>query len=93
MGAGGIPNRAINIFEGRKLDDEGEPNTRPDLYQNGKLKQSGWYGPDGKAVRNRDYFHQDSHHNHKFPHDHNWNWANNPPRDPNWVEPDYKNFN
>ena len=37
----------------------------------GTIKQKRWYGPDGRAVRDRDYNHSGE--NIEFPHDHTWN--------------------
>lgn len=57
------------------------PNTRIDLYDtNGNLIQQRWYGPDGRAIWNRDWKHSDPTHNHKFPHDHPWDWSKKIPR-------------
>lgn len=59
----------------------GPPNTRTDLYNidNPKeLLQQRWYGPDGRNLWDRDWKHNDSHHNHTFPHDHYWDWAKPP---------------
>lgn len=90
MGAGGVPSGGVAIYRDlRKLDDEGNPNSRADLYQNGRLKQSRWYGPDGRAVRNRDYFHGG---NMEFPHDHEWDWEKDPARQKDHLKPDYNNF-
>lgn len=74
MGAGGVPNRTIEIIEGRNGDlpvRGAKPNSRYDLYINGQKIQSRWYDRNGKAIRNRDFTHQDAHRNHNFPHDHN----------------------
>ncbi len=73
----------------RNLPTTGTPNSRADRYEKGQLKQQRWYGTDGRAIRNRDYFHQNAHGNHFFPHDHLWNWTSHTPRDKNFVEPDY----
>lgn len=62
MGGGGVPNGGVTIVEiseQRSLKPTGKPNSRTDLYVNGKRKQSRWYDHNGKAIRNRDYFHQD----------------------------------
>ncbi len=60
------------------LKSTGIPNSRIDLYNElGELIQRRWYGPDGKAVWNRDYKHKDNNPKkpHKFPHDHPWDWT------------------
>ena len=52
-----------------------------DMYDIDKpedLLQQRWYGPDGKNLWERDWKHDDSHHNHTFPHDHFWNWSKPP---------------
>lgn len=37
----------------------GTPNTRTDLYnEQGELIQQRWYGPDGRAIWNRDWKHK-----------------------------------
>ena len=63
------------------LDPTGIPNTRVDLYNpDGKLIQQCLYGPDGRALWDRDWDHGS---NEVFPHDHWWGWEINkehPPR-------------
>lgn len=96
MGAGGVPNRTIERVDGKRGDlptSGAKPNARYDLYVNGQKVQSRWFDSNGKVVRNRDFDHQDGHHNHEFPHDHNWSWINNQPiRDKNPIKPDYELF-
>ena len=95
MGSGGVPNRTIIIVQGKRGDlpaRGAKPNSRYDLYVNGQKVQSRWYDSEGNARRNRDFNHQDAHNNHTFPHDHKWNWDSKPPRDPQFVRPDYKNY-
>ena len=96
MGSGGVPNRTIERIDGKRGDLPTrtiKPNSKYDLYVNGKKIQSRWFDANGKVIRNRDYDHQDSHHNHEFPHDHNWKWENEKPiRNPENLEPDYENF-
>ena len=80
MGAGGIPNRTIEVVYGRRGDlptHGAKPNSRYDLYVDGVIIQSRWFDQDGNVIRNRDFEHQDSHHNHFFPHDHKWKNENN----------------
>ena len=49
------------------------PNSRIDLYnQSNQLIQQRWYGPRGRARRNRDFRHGGG--RHTFPHDHRWDW-------------------
>ena len=95
MGSGGVPNRTIIRVDGRSgdLPTKGvKPNSRYDLYFNGKKIQSRWYDENGRAVRNRDYIHQDPLKNHTFPHDHLWNWKTDKPRLPENMTPDYDNY-
>ena len=62
----------------RSLDTEGPPNSDDELYdEEGNLKQQRHYGPDGKAEYDIDYSHSG---NYDFPHKHEWNWNNVPPR-------------
>ena len=90
MGAGGVPSGGVAIFNDlRKLKQFGKPNSRADLYIKGRLKQSRWYGPDGRAVRNRDYFHGGDM---EFPHDHDWDWDKDPARQEEHIKPDYEKF-
>lgn len=97
MGAGGVPNRTVEIIIGRpgSLPTSGaKPNSRYDLIYNGVKIQSRWFDKDGKVVRNRDYVHQNVLQNHSFPHDHDWYWINNQPvRDKNFIEPNYDKYN
>lgn len=62
----------------------GTSNTRTDLYnEQGELIQQRWYGPDGRAMWNRDWKHKDSNSQkpHKFPHDHPWDYNKKNPRE------------
>ena len=97
MGAGGVPNRAVEIINGKRGDlptSKALPNSRYDLYVNGTKVQSRWFDYKGNVVRNRDYIHQDAHHNHSFPHDHMWSWDKGyPERNPTNLEPNYDDFN
>jgi len=62
------------------LPAKGEPNSSTDLLNpDGTVKQRRYYGPDGKAEKDIDFNHTDDG-THEFPHDHNWNWDKNPPR-------------
>ena len=79
------PSGGIKIIYGKFgrniSDSSGAPNTRTDMYDIDKpedLLQQRWYGPDGKNLWERDWKHDDSHHNHTFPHDHFWNWSKPP---------------
>ena len=75
MSSGGLPSGGVTKVYGKRGDlpiDHAKPNSRYDLYVKGKRVQSRWYDHNGNAVRNRDFDHQDAHHNHKFPHDHIW---------------------
>ena len=92
MGGGGVPSGGVTIKYGKRgdFDTEFTPNSRQDLYVNGKKVQSRWFDYKGKVIRNRDYDHQDAHHTHIFPHDYDWVWKDNRPiRDTQWVDPDF----
>lgn len=97
MGSGGVPNRTIERIDGKRGDLPTrviKPNSRYDLYVDGEKIQSRWFDESGNVIRNRDYDHQDSHHNHEFPHDHNWKWENEiPRRSPENLKPNYEKFN
>lgn len=96
MGAGGIPSGGIVIVNGRRGDlptKTSHINSRYDLYVNGVRVQSRWFDSKGSVVRNRDFIHQDAHHNHIFPHDHRWVIVNGEPsRIPTNLEPDYEHY-
>lgn len=63
------------------LKKDGLPNTRIDLFnENGELILQRWYGPDGRAILNRDWKHPNKGGEHKFPHDHPWDWNKKIPR-------------
>lgn len=94
MGAGGIPNKSVKISTERSLKITGTPNSRVDKYKEGKKIQSRWYDNFGRAVRNRDYEHQNAHDNHFFPHDHSWVWQGDKgKRGKEPIPPDYDNYN
>lgn len=62
------------------LPTTGEPNTDQELLNpDGTVKQRRHYGPDGKAEKDIDYNHPGEK-DHKFPHEHDWDWSKNPPR-------------
>lgn len=67
----------------------GDPNTRIDLYNienPNELLQQKWYDSNGRAEMNRDWEHSNKGEEHKFPHDHPWDWTKKNPRlkyDPN----------
>lgn len=58
--------------DNRNLKREWEPFSSKDLYEDWRLKQRRYYGEDGKAQFDVDYFHQDSNNSHTFPHCHHW---------------------
>lgn len=89
MGAGGVPNRGVEIVYDRNLKKVGKPNIRVDKYKNGEKIQSRWYDKDGRAIRNRDYKHSG---NMNFPHDHKWDWSKEDPRGKEHLDPDFDNF-
>ena len=66
----------------RSLPTTGEPNSDQELYDEDGLKQKRHYGSDGRAEYDIDYRHSNSDGSHTFPHRHNWNWGNSPPRGP-----------
>lgn len=96
MGAGGVPNRAVENIYGKRGDlptKGAKPNSRYDLYFEGIRIQSRWFDSNGCVVRNRDYNHQNAHNNHFFPHDHNWVWENGMlHRISDILEPDYNKY-
>lgn len=58
----------------------GNPNTsvvRRDRKR--KIIQRRFYGPDGNAIKNVDY---EAHHGAPNPHIHDWDWTQDPPRQP-----------
>jgi len=63
------------------LGAKGEPNSSEDLVdENGELIQRRFYGPDGKVEYDIDFKHGNSDGSHNFPHRHDWDWNQNPPR-------------
>ncbi|MBP3629861.1 MAG: hypothetical protein J6J23_00020 [Clostridia bacterium] len=96
MGSGGVPSGGVVIVHGRNgalMYKNAKPNSRCDLYVNGEKIQSRWYDSKGRAMRNRDYKHQDIFKNHKFPHDHVWEWRGEKGiRSENWEDPDYIHY-
>ena len=79
------PSGGIKLIVGKigDLPRIGTPNTRTDLYnEQGELIQQRWYGPDGRAMWNRDWKHKDNNPKkpHNFPHDHPWDWSQKVPR-------------
>ena len=77
MGGGGATSGGTYVIvrvEGNHLDKFGKPNSRYDVYLNGKKHRSRWYDHEGKAIRNRDYSHQ-AKEGTPFPHDHPWDWS------------------
>ena len=76
MGSGGVPSGGVAIFNDRRLSSTGKPMSRSDRYKNGKKVQSRWYDAFGRAIRDRDYSHQNGDKSHEFPHDHFWKWEN-----------------
>ena len=88
MGAGGVPNRGVDILYDSRLDPMGKPNSRLDRYnKDGKKVQSRWYDNNGRAIRNRDYSHSGKG---PFPHDHDWTWdGENGHRGEDHLPPNY----
>ena len=73
---------SIKLISSRKiLKSQSDPNTRTNLFsEDGTLKQSRFYGEDGKAFLDIDYVHSNGDNSHKFPHYHDWDWTKIPPR-------------
>ena len=95
MGAGGSSSGGVHITYARNLKITDKPNSRSDRYDKDSMTliQSRWYDEKGRAVRNRDYVHQNAHANHFFPHDHNWNWTDDKGlRGKEPLLPDYENY-
>ena len=69
------------------LRREGRPNSISLLIVGGKVKQIRWYGSNGVAIRDRDYFHPGE--DHEFPHDHEWIDG---VRGKDHMLPDYENY-
>jgi len=62
------------------LPKTGEPNSVGRQYDDdGNLVRERYYGPDGRSVKDKDYKHGGQH---EFPHEHDWDWSKNPPRQP-----------
>ena len=79
--SGGIKSKTGKIGD---LKATGDPNSRIDLKnEQGELIQQRWYGPDGRAIWNRDWKHKDNNPQkpHKFPHDHPWDYSKKNPRE------------
>ena len=55
MGGGGVPSGGVTPVYGRRgdLPKSGKPNSRADLYVDGKKVQSRWYDHEGRVIRNR----------------------------------------
>lgn len=76
MGGSGSPSMGIYEIEGNTGDLPANwfPNSRIDLRNpiTGQRTQQRWFGPDGRAVRDRDWSHGNRGGSHRFPHDHRW---------------------
>jgi hypothetical protein len=68
-GSKGYSGGVFRIDDEQSLSANGIPNSRTDLYKQGKRHQSRWYDSKGNAIRNRDYIHGGKM---NFPHDHQW---------------------
>ena len=61
----------VKRITSKSLPPKGDPNSSQTLLNpDGTPKQKRWYGPDGRAERDRDYNHSGDG---PFPHDHEWN--------------------
>jgi len=87
----------ISTVVGNRIKEvEGEtPNSRKTLSDfSGKRIQVRWFGPDGRAIRDRDFTnHGNSKRHPVVPHDHPWDWNNDPARNEDWEYPDNDKFN
>ena len=71
--SGGIEKKVGKIGD---LKAHGDPNSRIDLYnKKDELIQQRWYDANGRAEMNRDWKHANKGGEHKFPHDHPWDWT------------------
>ena len=76
--SGGVKPKIGKIGSLNACDD---PNVRIDLYNDkGELIQQRWYDSNGRAIWNRDWKHSEKGGEHKFPHDHPWDWTKKLPR-------------
>ena len=70
----------VSINERRNLSPFGQPNSTTDLlYENGKVKQRRFYGPDGKAEYDIDFTDHGNPSIHPRVHRNNWKWDGNRP--------------
>ncbi|MBQ3133559.1 MAG: DNRLRE domain-containing protein [Clostridia bacterium] len=66
-----FPSSSVVVSTANNLPPTGEPGSSQTLPNpDGTPKQKRWYGPDGNAVRDRDYNHPGK--DIPFPHDHEW---------------------
>ena len=73
------PSGGVEDVNDRSLPKDGQtPNSKKRLFDDEGLKQERWYGPDGRAIWDRDYRHKGK--NEKFPHDHEWDHTKKKPR-------------
>jgi len=85
----------ISKHYGRNLPKDGTPDSKAELYdEEGNLIQERWYDSDGQVMWNRDWEHGDYKQDPelakrgvpKFPHDHDWDWEQVPPRTKKHLE-------
>lgn len=88
MGAGGIPNRSVEVVYADRLEARGKPNSKVKRFnRQGKHVQDRWYDNKGLAERNRDYSDRQG------VHDHNWDWSSGEGiRGAEHLPPDYINY-
>lgn len=57
-----------------RISPWGNPNTHVDDYSDGYHKER-WYGPDGRAIKDRHHTDHNNPKHHTNPHDHDWDWS------------------
>ena len=83
--SGGLNPRIFGKVGQNIRDALGKPNTRTDMYDidnPNDLIQQRWYGPEGRAIWDRDWKHKTENpkNPHVYPHDHYWDWSKIKPR-------------
>ncbi|MGY0374224.1 hypothetical protein [Clostridium sp. JNZ J1-5] len=75
-------NNSSKVVTHASPDLEGKPNSVGKKYgKNGQLEQERYYGPDGRAVKDKDLTnHGNSKRHPKVPHEHDWDWSVDPPK-------------
>ena len=83
-----LSNTDQDLFISASIPDWGEPNSYTSWYNgNGDLMER-WYGPDGRAIKDRHHTDHGHPKNHPYnPHDQYWDWS-----DPEHPKPDSKSY-